>query len=152
MNYVFNKKCKSLEEYKTNGDIIVKQSNLNILYTNIRTIRNNKIEELEHIINNTKDVDIIILSETSLKEQEEKYYQIKGCNGYFCSRDNKIGGGVAIYLSKEISGSLINKVNIEDSSIIKAKISNLEFTLTLLAYYRPSTTPLETFLETLDLQ
>lgn len=118
MNTVLLNMYKLLQEYNTYGINRFKGNN-KILYTNIRSITNNKIEKLDHIINIIIKLDKVIISETQHREEEEKFYNINRCNENFCSTQSKIENCVAIYISIELNSSLIDKNNINYLSILK---------------------------------
>jgi hypothetical protein len=93
-----------------------KKSNLKCLYTNATSL-NNKFEELE-IIAQSKDLDLIFVTETWFSDSYSPL--LDGYEAYTFNRKNRIGGGVAIYVSKnldsfEIFDELLCDVNIEQN-------------------------------------
>ena len=104
---------------------------LKILYWNARSLNSHK-EEISVIIN---EFDIFACVESWLqKDQEIKF------SGYKCYRrdrnDNK-GGGIAIYIKKNIEFTEITNINeIENVEICGIKVTNTTPELNLIVCYR----------------
>ena len=67
-------------------------SSLFVLQVNCRGIKS-KLDEIEDLLVELKEPDIVILSETWLKEGEERYVNIKGYIYEGITRKHKKGGG-----------------------------------------------------------
>ena len=68
-----------------------------MLQLNCRGIKST-LDELDELLAQLKYPDIIIISETWLKEGESKYVDIKGYNYEDVPREHKKGGGVGILI------------------------------------------------------
>ena len=77
------------------------KSSLIILQLNCRGIKS-KLEEIEELLTQLKQSDVVILSETWLKEGEEKYVDIKGYKYEGINREHKRGGGVGILVKDRL--------------------------------------------------
>ena len=66
------------------------KSSLIVLQLNCRGIKS-KLDEIEELLAQLKQPDVVILSETWLKEGEEKYVDIKGYNYEGVNREHKKG-------------------------------------------------------------
>lgn len=85
---------------------------LNILYLNAISIRNKLHSDILDLINSyTCKVHIIVITETRLFREENKFYDIDGYSAYHSNRRlNEVkgrGGGAAIYVCNSIISSLI---------------------------------------------
>lgn len=91
--------CIQIEHYKNNINNTVNSDDfLNIMYVNIRSVRN-KFQTLKNTITSYNFiVHIIVLSETHLFTNEESLFQLNNYDAFFSSRDNNRGGGVVIYV------------------------------------------------------
>ena len=69
------------------------KSSLFILQLNCRGIKS-KLDKIEDLLAEIKQPDVVILSETWLKEGEERYVDIKGYTYEGINRKHKKGGGV----------------------------------------------------------
>lgn len=138
----------SLKLTTTNG--------LKILYLNARSVNMpNKIDEIEHIIHSAKTtIHIIAITETWLNKESEKYVNIQNYSSTFCSRPNKLGGGVAIFIRKEIQNYEITASFSDDRDSflhINLKFKNKIWNL-LCIYRKPNglIEEIKSFLDTLE--
>lgn len=77
-----------------------------ILYQNIRSLPN-KIDEIEVVINNHK-VDLAILTETWIRENQKKFYNINDFNSIYSCRKRQ-GGGLGLFLRNSFDYKIIEK-------------------------------------------
>ena len=77
------------------------KSSLIILQLNCRGIKS-KLDEIEELLAQLKQPDVVILSETWLKEGEERYVDIKGYKYEGINREHKRGGGVSILVKDRL--------------------------------------------------
>ena len=82
-------------------DMKFDKTSLNVIQLNCRGIKS-KIDELEELLAQTKFPDIVILSETWLKEGEEKYINIQGYKYEGIVREHKKGGGIGILIKESL--------------------------------------------------
>lgn len=108
--------------------------NFEILYTNIRSLRN-KIHDIEWELNNHLNVQVISLTETHLSS--EIYHGELSITGYqlFRKDRNLHGGGIAVYVKDNIKSSTIDLLS--DSESLLLKLEGIDFSIFLLTVYRP---------------
>lgn len=124
---ISTKICLSDIQFKNN-------KSLKILYLNARSIQN-KTEELQFIITQTVDFDIVVITEHWLNDTTVNYFLMENYVNVFACRPNRIGGGSAILIKKNIKHKTIFKfsddnnsftcVQIETSSKEKINISSI---------------------------
>lgn len=86
--------------------VSLKSNRFNILYLNIRSLRN-KIYELESLINSNKfQIHAIVLTETWLEDGEAKFFNFPNFKSFHLTR-SKRGGGVAIFVKVDHEASLV---------------------------------------------
>ena len=133
---------------------------LNILHINSRSLfSEEKFEEFKVMLFRLKHKwDIICISETWLCKDLEQNRIIDGYTSFFSNRDERIGGGVAIYIEKskvkEIT-QLPQTLNCTQSICIECKLNN-SVSIIVAEIYRPPnlnqkvfTDELEQFLDSL---
>jgi len=78
---------------------VTPQENLSIVQLNVRSLKKN-FEHFKTFLHTFKSLpQIVTLSETWLKEDEDKFYNLPNYKFLSLPRENKIGGGVGIYIS-----------------------------------------------------
>jgi len=131
------------------ASIGVSKGSLTITQLNIRSLKKN-FEHLKSYLNtfNTSP-QVIMLSETWLKEEEEKFYELPGYTFISLPRQNKIGGGVAIYISNKLSFKTRAdlKTDLTDEcEYIAVEVSHSKNnSIILISMYRPPNTDLAKF-------
>lgn len=80
---------------------------LNVLYLNIRSIRN-KFTDIQNLIESYNFTDhflvhILVLTEIFIYTNQHCIFQLSNYTSHFLSRDSKRGGGVGIYIRNEIA-------------------------------------------------
>lgn len=81
---------------------VTPQENLSIVQLNVRSLKKN-FEHFKTFLHTFKSLpQIVTLSETWLKEDEDKFYNLPNYKFLSLPRENKIGGGVGIYISDQI--------------------------------------------------
>lgn len=141
--------CRSYkldEILKTNFNNL---NQINMLNLNCRSLFN-KLDEIEVFISSTKiDFDVIIFTETWLKPHNEKITNLNNYNSITLSRKQKIGGGIAFFINKNIAYIHRNEltkdnINIEiELDIIE--IIKIKSNIIIINIYRPPNTQLEIF-------
>ena len=76
---------------------------LSVIHLNVRSILNNeKFDALKIFLHLTGvQWDIVCVSETWLTEEAEKFRHLDGYAGFFENRNERTGGGVAIYIRND---------------------------------------------------
>lgn len=113
------------------------ENKLFIVHHNIRSFNSNFDELACYLASLPCHVDILILSETWFTN--DMCENIEGYDSFHCTRDNKTGGGVSIYIRRELNFKVVTLVN---RSSYTANILSLEITmrcvkLNLIGIYRP---------------
>lgn len=120
------------------------------VYLNIRSLRKNWDLFLCNINKIIRFVKIIILVETNICDDENRLYQLDGFNTEFINRQNRNGGGIAMYVRKEIAYERIDYETTYYENIqiqIKGKKE-----WTILAIYRPPKLSEANFIEEMENQ
>lgn len=129
----------------------LQSNNLNILSFNINSIPRHFEQFVEQCLM-PFDVpfNIIGLCETRLNDNIDAVYKLSGYNGFFNNRSTQ-GGGLAVYLDTNFSGSYMNEVclklpHIETLSLLVSQPHN--FVVCLI--YRSPKAKIEDFMLTLE--
>lgn len=123
------------------------QTNFNMLYLNIQSLRN-KLYNLESLIKTYEcDIHIIVLTEIWINEQENQFFNMEGYKSYFSNRV-KSYGGVAIYVRENIASNLILKLEFEKSNFLGIYL--IEQKIHIFGIYRSHETNINSFLEKMD--
>lgn len=128
---------------KTNPNLII-----NVLFQNIRSIRNKITEITNHITYSHSVPHIIVLNETWLKDYETDLFNIPGYNSFHSTR-KKTGGGVSIYVLKSFSNcNQIESFESDNSNFLIVEIERLKIKVGTI--YRPPSSKDQLFIKTLD--
>lgn len=121
---------------------------LNIMCLNAQSIRN-KFNDIKHLIYSYNfTIHIIVLTETFLYTNETKHFHLNNYNHYFLCREERRGGGVAIYVLKSIPSKLSFSVTDADNNFLLVNLPNKN--LNVLAIYRPPNSNKSKFLAKLE--
>ena len=98
-----------------------------IIHFNCRSLSSNYSKLKDSILGFELEFDVIALSETWLNDNNNTMFDMVGYNNFTCSRTDKSGGGVALY----INDSLQHKYLPDKSRYINncAEIVSVEITL-----------------------
>lgn len=142
---------RSEVQLNTLSELKNKCNNIRTLYINSQSIRN-KWEEISILIVQANMPDVIVVVETWLCPDEEKYYNLPGYNGYFCSRPYKKGGGIVIYLKQCYSANVLVSLQSPDMpfNILVVEMSGLERNVCIVGCYNPSVKYADPFLVKLE--
>lgn len=119
---------------------------LNILYINIRSLRN-KINDIELLLVN-QNIDMLLLSETWLHNNEKDNFFMNGYHMIHNCRDSGGGGGIAIYLKNTIDYNIKESINQENNQILIINIPNKNINFGII--YRPPSTNISKFINFFD--
>lgn len=127
---------------------IIKRNNIEIGLMNIRSIKN-KLNYLDIFLSESGyNLDIIIITESWLKDEDVKFYNISGYQTVANCRINVRGGGIIMFIKNDISFNILKNDNHEKSHLILINIYKLN--LKICGFYRSPSTPSKIFFEILD--
>lgn len=133
----FNKIDKKLLSYPTS-----------LVYMNIRSLRLNFSTFLASINKLINQINIIVLVETNITDQENRFYNIKGFYSIFLNRENR-GGGVVVYIAENLNFNQISlNINSFEAILIDININNN--ITSLLSIYRPPSANIPQFIKELE--
>ena len=136
----------SLESIENSG------SNLNMVHLNIRGLKS-KINELSDLLVKLKNPEIIMLNETWLKESDNNRIILPNYKYEGIPRNNKKGGGVVrtdiVYRTQN---DLISDVKTPACEQCYKEIKNNTEKVIIGTMYRPPSTNISEFINTLDTQ
>lgn len=120
---------------------------VNILYANVRSMRQNFDKIKLFIMSSPIDYKIVVLTETWISENELPIYQIADYIAIIQQRSHKRSGGVIVYVSKYFTCNTIKKVaNINHESILfEVEAGGQRRPLRVLATYRNCRSPLDQY-------
>lgn len=140
-------KTENIKVYESSSILdyrCTEQKHFKILYLNSRSIKN-KMDELEIIIQDLK-VDVLVITETWLSKEEEKYYNFNSFSSIYSSRKER-GGGAGIFINDRINFEV--EAREEDQlTFIAVKLKNPDFMICSL--YRPPKMNIHRFLDFMD--
>ena len=124
-------------------------NDLRVVQLNTRGIKS-KLDELDMLISDLKQPDVMILSETWLKEGEEKLINMKGYTFKGVPRVRKKGGGVGFLVKEDLVYHALTELN--NSNIDPTfehyyiELKGNKYNVILGSIYRPPNTNLERFM------
>lgn len=83
---------------------------------NVRSI-NKHFEELQLLLDNKQSFSVIGLTETWLSSDSNQPFALNGYDFIVNNRQNKVGGGVALYVSKSYEYNIIKNINIMNNNV-----------------------------------
>ena len=129
-----------IERKKTDiEDFLEGSKGLSILHQNIRGLLHNFCG-IQEILSSNKNIKVLTLSETHVKENEniDDIYKISGYNFESRRRSNGIGGGVAVYIQEDVN--YIRRFDLENSNlenIVIEIVLNKSTNIIIATHYRP---------------
>lgn len=121
---------------------------LQLMHSNTRSLRS-KLDEMENLLNTTKKMDALLLSETWLDNNDTDYYSIADYSFYHAMKTTGTGGGCAIYFNNDWEHNLIYKIE-KAHRILAVCGRNPSKSITLICAYNPPINKIETFLDDLE--
>ncbi|KAK3094860.1 hypothetical protein FSP39_007176 [Pinctada imbricata] len=114
-----------------------------LIHLNIQSLKP-KIDLLEGILN---EIDILSFSETWLNKNIENYeVNIQGYSPPFrCDRDDKQGGGVAVYVKKDIVCKRRTDLEVKGVECVWLEINIKHVNYLIGTFYRPPNSPVSTW-------
>lgn len=111
---------------------------MSIICQNIRSCKSNFNTFLTEIKNHMKTSNLIILTETNLKNEENALFFINNYNAEYVNRKNRRGGGIAVFIKDHLKYEVINEYVIPDSfETLIIKIELYKRPIILICIYRP---------------
>ena len=115
---------------------------------NIRSIKK-KLQELEIFIESlVKKPDIIIITESWLKEDELKFFNLKNYQTIGNCRPNQRGGGIIIFINEDIKFNIVKNEHFEKNHLIV--INSNDLNTKIAAFYRSPSSNSDKFIELLE--
>ena len=126
------------------------RANLKAIQINCRGIKS-KLDDLEELLAQINEPDLALLSETWLKEGEERFIDIKGYRYEGVPRRQKKGGGVGILIKDNLKYRVRTDLNanIQDNSYehFFIELKGTRYNIIAGSIYRPPNTDIDNFLE-----
>lgn len=121
---------------------LLRKKGISVLHQNVRGLLNNFIA-IEELISSNKNIDVLTLSETHIcsSEDNEKLYSVPNYNFESRNRSKGTGGGVAVYVRKDID--YVRRIDLENDSlenIVIEIIINKSKNFLIATHYRPPNT------------
>lgn len=118
-------------------DLVDKADYTNMLYFNIRSLRN-KIVDVDTFSNNiSTNIGLIALTETWLNVFENQSMQISGFTGFHSNRTNANYGGCSLFVKNNLSCTVLHEEDFENNNFLVVKIHNYNITI-IVVYKQPS--------------
>ncbi|XP_026688288.1 uncharacterized protein LOC113472698 [Diaphorina citri] len=117
------------------------------IHVNVRSLNNLKLNMLQIYLKNFKKVDILVLTEISLTKEQMKFYELKNYNLFSYHRANKKGGGIAVYINKNIQSSEVKIMQFKNAENIEIELNKKK--LIINAVYRPPKSNVKEFIKEL---
>ena len=122
---------------------------MNILSLNIQSLRNKLSDFTIYIENSKLRFHVIVLTETHIRDNETKLFNLPGYEVEHCVRKSGRFGGVSIFVRKDFSTfSLIHKLDFEMNNSLLINI--LKYDIRIAAFYRCRDSNCDNFLNRLD--
>lgn len=110
--------------------VISAKHNLYILHLNSRSIRNQKLDYIELIINKLSNKPkVIVISETWITENEKPYYNLNGYTAHHCIRNVKSGGGVSVFVTNSTRSITTKEYFHANSTFIIVQLPEYRFSV-----------------------
>lgn len=115
----------------------ITDTSLKILYVNARSLNTRHVEEIEQIIHQSKaTIHVIAVTETWVSGAN-KFINITNYTPTFCSRPNKRGGGVALFVLDHLSDfEVVDSYSNDHDSYLNIKLHFKQSYVNVLCVYR----------------
>lgn len=131
----------SIDEFRCDLRSRLTNDKLNIAQINMRSIKSfERFDVFKSLIDEIKELDVIIVSESWLDKYSFKYYNcLPNFEGFFDGRNYGCsGGGVAIFVKKYLQPRSIQTPKDKDFNAVWVEVSNEKFgVFNVAGYYRP---------------
>lgn len=105
------------------------QKELNFLYLNARSLRN-KFDEFEYLVDQFAEPDIVIVTESWIRNGEQDYFNLDRYTAKHLVRPELRGGGIAIYYKNSVLLSSIEEMAMPHMiNVCEIKLKNKKFVL-----------------------
>lgn len=130
------------------NDCVGNVDQLNIAYINAQSIRANKLQAIEHFLNSMNcEIHILVITETWLTENEEKFYNLFDYNSFYSSRSTGYGG-TAIFVKSYIPATFVLKNDVDFCNTLIVRLVNLNFNI--ISFYRSPKNHMVNFTDLLE--
>ena len=124
--------------------------NLNVIQINCRGIKS-KLDDLEELLSQINEPNLALLSETWLKDGEERFIDIKGYKYEGVVRKQKKGGGVGVLIKDNLKYRVTTDLNAnsQDNSYehFFIEVKGTRYNIIAGTIYRPPNTDIDNFIE-----
>lgn len=118
------------------------------VHLNVRSIRSfDKFDRVVSLL--CPRFDVVIFSETWLRQEESVFYNVEGYERVACCRDTR-GGGLMMFIKKETRIKSVHRGPLSSAESVSVELECSIGSLTVTAVYRPPTYPVKDFVEELD--
>lgn len=125
-----------------------KHSFFNTLFLNIRGLRSKLYDLTNYIANHDTTFHIVVLNETFLKQEDEKFFNLPGYFAFHSSRE-KFGGGASIFVLNSFSGAnVVVNETFENSSFLLISLDS--HAIRVGTVYRPPDANSSSFFQKLE--
>ena len=137
----------------SSSNVIINNSKLSLFHLNIRSLRCNNVNLLTYLQTLSLNFNVICLTETWLHERDKEYYNLPGYTHVSVTRTNSRGGGISVFIDKQIEHRILPELCIVDD-VIECLFVELYFEHSRIlvgTIYRPPGTNLKEFNERMDI-
>lgn len=143
--------CVSIPDCNSFNRILgpITNNSLTLIHVNIRSLRKHWDEFQISVCCLKPSVDIFVITEITVTSLQCNQFVLDGYKEFFCTRDNSRGGGIAVYIQNKWLPSSYS-VSFQHAESIGIKLLHSDFSLFLLAVYRPPSENVSLFLAELE--
>ena len=147
-NVLSSIECASYDFHSIDLNNYIVSSKFNIIHQNIRSARNNNIDEIFATLDSMKtNFQILMLSETWLDDIGISCINLPNFTAYHSIRPARNGGGVSMFVHNKFNASLIPSMNINNNVIesVGVKLNYCNKNYNFICVYRPPKSSLDAF-------
>lgn len=107
------------------------------------------MDEFEHLMESKANKPkVIIVTESWIKESEKKFFNMQNYNVTFSCRKNSRGGGICVFVRKDIRFEKVTSIEIQKSHVVIIQLYDPH--IRICAIYRSPSTEMKTFMHYFD--
>ena len=127
----------NFEEFNNKKVVVRNETSLKCIHVNIRSCRQNWDISQVHIQYSKVPWDVIVFTETNIKDEETSLYNIDDCDQIYVCRKNTRGGGILIFEKKKKFTNVSHEIKkLDINEIIDVKLERNEEMFNLVVMYR----------------